>query len=407
MPDNGPSFCSSATHITRSSYHFLGHDFTFAEFVKTESEAGRRQVRTLSELHVRTSTQHLDIGTRLDLEIHYSEPGILKEFGFVPHEESLFMYTPSHVAVQTDSSPNPCMYFVATLWIAPGAQFDSVNIQTQSMAIFFHDGLTFEATSLAVDATGANSVAFPTGNSAETSIRSRRIVINSITGAVHGTYPLYDLLEIKTSSGAVGIDVDPKEVLPSHPQPATLYVSTMSGSIHAQTAFIATDARKSPTAIVPARDYRTTITSMSGRIDTNLVHGSETTLTSKSGSIDAVLSPYGDPSDKSHIVTAAETGSTTVTVLPSLSNPGQPLRKLYGLYKCKTGSLSINYPSEWEGTVQGTTVTGSINVHWPDLELGSGGGRRKIAWNSFKGVKGDGEGRLDFHTVTGSVTLNG
>jgi len=358
----------------------------------------------MSELHVRTSTQHLDLGARLDLEIHYSEPGIMEEFGFIPHEKSLFMYSPSHVAVQTDASPSPCMYFVATLWIAPGARFDSGIIQTQSMAIFFHNGLTFDATSLAVDATGANSVTFPTGNSPEPGIRSRRIVINSNTGAVHGTYPLYDLLEIKSTSGAVSIDVDPKEVLPSDPQPATLYISTMSGSIQAQTA---TDHRKSLAAIVPARDYRNTITSMSGRIDTNLVHGSKTTLTSKTGSIEAVLSPYGDPADKSHIVTAAETGSTTVTVLASLSNPGEPLRKLYAAYKCKTGSLSINYPSEWEGTVQGKTVTGSINVHWPDLELESGIGRRDIGWNSFKGVKGDGEGRLDFHTVTGSVTLNG
>ncbi|MCJ1248598.1 hypothetical protein MMC30_005816 [Trapelia coarctata] len=406
MEGSPPSSCPSATRIGKASFTFLGPDFTFSETIKTQPGARRRRVRTMGELHVRSSTEHLEANVRLDLEIHYSEPGMMKEIGFVPHEESLSMFSPSHIEVESGTSSNPCMYFVGTLWIAPGARFDFLSISSQSMTIIFHDGIDVDAEGLGVDATGANSVAFPTGNSKQTNIDSRKIVISTSSGSIRGTYPLYDLLEAKSRSGSITIDITPKEASSSDPQPATLYLSTMSGTIQSNTPFLATNDRDSLASLVPARDYRTTISSMSGALRITTIHGSQTVLKSTTGSIVAELSPYGDPDDKSQLTTSAETGSTTVTVLPSLSHPGEALRNFYAAYKVNTGSLVINYPREWEGTVQGTTVTGSINVNWPGLEIESWGGR-KTGWSNFKGVKGHGEGRLEFHGVTGSVSLNG
>lgn len=403
MEGTGPLSCPSATRTGKASFSFLGPDFTFGESVRREPGAGLRRVLTMGELHVRSSTEHLEANVGLDLEIYYSEPGMMEAVGFVSHGESLSMYTPSHTKVESHSSSNPCMYFVGNLWIAPGARFNFLNIQSQSMTIIFHDGISFDATGLGVDATGANSVAFPTGNWKETNINSRKIVINTSSGSIHGTYPLYDLLEAKSRSGSISIDITPKEELSSDPQPASLHLSTMSGSIQANTPILATSDRAS---LVPARDYQTTITSMSGTLRPHLIHGSQTMLKSTTGSIQAELSPYGDPAEESQLTTSAETGSTTVTVLSSLSHPGKALRNFYAAYKFNTGSLMINYPWEWEGTVQGKTVTGSINVNWPGLEIESGGGRT-IGWNSFQGVKGHGDGRLQFNGVTGSVSLNG
>ena len=409
-PGTGPSSCPSATRTSKASFSFLGPDFTFTEFVRSEPESGRRRVRTLGELHVRSTTEHLEVNVQLELEIHYSEPGMMKGIGFVPHEESLSMYSPSHVIEQPASSPDPCMYFVGTLWIAPGARFDFLNIQTQSMKIIFHDDLDFAAEGLGVDAIGANSVTFPTGDSKETNINSRKVIVHTVSGSVHGTYPLYDLLEIKSRSGSITIDVAPKEASASDPKPAVLYLDSLSGTIQVNTPILATSDRETLASLVPSRDYQTTITSMSGSLRLDLIHGSHLVLKSTSGSITANLSPYGDPEDESTIITSTETGSTAITVLSSLSSPRKPLRKFYGAYKYKTGSLQIQYPREWEGTVEGTTLTGSISVHWPGLEIENGNDgkwRRRIGWHSIKAVKGHGEGRLEFHGVTGSVTLLG
>ena len=403
MEGTGPPSCPSATHIGKASFSFLRPDFTFGESVRREQGAGRRQVRTMGELHVRSSIEHHEANVRLDLEIHFSEPGMMKEVGFVPHEESLSMHTPGHITVGPDSTSNPCVYIVGNLWVAPGARFDFINIRSESMTIIFHDGVDFEAEALGVDATGANSVAFPTGNSADTNLDSRKIVISTSSGSIHGTYPLYDLLKAQSRSGSITIDITPQEALSSDPKPAILDLSTMSGTIQANTPLLVASNRAS---LIPSRNYKTTITSTSGSLRTNLIHGSQTVLKTTTGSIVTELSPYGNPDDSSHLTTSAKTGSTAVTVLPSISHPGKALRNFFAYYTFKTGSLTINYPREWEGTVYGSTVTGSINVNWPGLEVETGGGR-KIGWNNFKGVKGQGQGRLEFHGVTGSVSLNG
>ena len=91
---------------------------------------------------------------------------------------------------------------------------------------------------------------------------------------------------------------------------------------------------------------------------------------------------------------------------PSLSaSASTPLRNFYASYSGISGSIRVVYPSQWEGTVEGSTVSGHIGVQWPGLKTVDEGG----GWESksFQGVKGTGNGVLTFKAVSGNVELRG
>ena len=161
-------------------------------------------------------------------------------------------------------------------------------------------------------------------------------------------------------------------------------------------------------SIVPYRDYQTQIALGSGSLKATLIHGSRLTMTSSSGSVKAALSPHGSPEDESYLYTKTQSGYTDIAVFSSISHPGKPMRQFYGDYRYVSGSLKIRYPEEWEGKVEGQTVTGSISVEWPGLRII----RRtvptgRVAYSVIKGVKGHGDGTLRFGGVSGSVSLRG
>ena len=197
-------------------------------------------------------------------------------------------------------------------------------------------------------------------------------------------------------SGSIDIDVDPKDADEDNVQPAILRLSSKSGSIRALTSTIS----------VPARDYQTTLRSLNGGIDATLLHGSYTSLRSLNGRINADLYPYGHNNSRTNINTHCQSGSTDITVHPSLSHPTDPIKKLYSEHHGSSGSVSLWYPAQWQGTIKGSTLSGSIDVDWDGTKVVRD---EKKGWikRTIEAVRGEGESQLTFSSKSGSLNLGG
>lgn len=246
-----------------------------------------------------------------------------------------------------------------------------------------------------------------------TSTNPRETVIDLQSGSVTGSYSLYDLLSIHTASGHIDITISLHNASTDDPQkPAVLRLSTASGSIRVRISPLSSSSsssssRSSSPAKIPDREYETELSSRSGSLDAVLVHGTHTSLKTNSGSIVASLSPYGAAanSTRSEISTSSNSGHTEVTVHPLLGDAAAPLRQLYADYRHGSGGLVLSYPSTWEGTAQGTTASGGIDVHWEGLRVVRD--RKGGVSREFEAVKGDGDGVLRFKGSSGHVELSG
>ncbi|KAL8829108.1 MAG: hypothetical protein Q9191_002196 [Dirinaria sp. TL-2023a] len=239
-----------------------------------------------------------------------------------------------------------------------------------------------------------------------TSTNPRETVIDMQSGSVTGSYSLYDLLSIHTTSGHIDITVSLHNASSEDPKkPASLHLSTASGSIRVRTSHLSSYSSSSSSSQIPDRQYETEISSRSGSLDAILVHGTHTSLKTNSGSITAALSPHGPNSTRSEVLTSSNSGHTDVTVYPLLGDASAPVRQLYADYRHGSGGLVLSYPSMWEGTVQGTTASGGINVKWDGMRVVKD--RKGLIGREFEAVKGQGEGVLKFKGYSGHVELSG
>ena len=207
---------------------------------------------------------------------------------------------------------------------------------------------------------------------------------------------MYDLLDISTVSGSIDIDVELKDAAEGKVQPAILRLSSKSGSIRALTSMDS----------VPDRDYQATIKTINGGIDATLLHGSYTSLRSHNGRINADLHPFGHNNSRTYIKTHCLSGSTDVTVHSSVSHPNDPISKLRSEHHGLAGNLNLWYPAQWQGTISGSTLSGSIDVDWEGTTVIKD---EKKGWvkRVVEAVRGEGESELTFSSKSGSVNLGG
>ena len=342
----------------------------------------------------------------VDVVTHFSESDMMKLTVWDRQTNSLRFYTPSHVVKDSSSSSLPCMFSNVTIWIAPGAKLDALLIQTESFSVTVHEGLSFDTKVLKIS-TVAGSVTFPNRYPTGSLYNYREVIISTVSGSIHGDFPLYDLLSITSISGTVNIGLEPKEAAEHASVPAQLHVETVSGTIYVNTPAVVGAGESFIGAAIPDRDYRVFVSSTSGTQYVNVIHGSETILHSVSGTVQATLSPYGAPWAKSNIDVVTKSGSVEVTVLSSISHAGQAMTNLYGTYKRLSGSLKVKYPGEWEGEIEGSTLSGSLNIAWPGLTVIQDGRSGGSGYRILKAIKGHGHGQLYFEGISGSTDLIG
>ena len=234
------------------------------------------------------------------------------------------------------------------------------------------------------------------GSVSASPLNSRETRIDTHSGSVSGTYKLYDLLSVHTFSGSVQVSVAPQAAAASAPAPATLALGTTAGSI---------DVTYPPFgAKVPARDYDTSVQTVSGSIHGSVVHGSKTSIRSRSGEVAIRILPFAADDYKSTLDTRTDMGSHDVTLLSPQKDPGTQMRRLESSHRTLSGSLRVEYPGEWEGELEGGTKSGSLNVGGKDVRIVERGTYGPIGgW--VKAVKGNGESRCGLGSQSGSVDV--
>ena len=388
--------------------------FTFddpSQFVIVQLEQGwgdqgvesYTNVRTTGEIQVRPAAEGAEAKVRVDIEFHVSESSLVYQENFEKTDDGLSINTPNRIASGlVDSNTQPCIYILMTVWIAPGLSLKNLEISSQSLAITMYPGLIYSVTNTTYMGASAGSIHFPRDPYPGTSFYSREIVIVVGSGSVTGSYPLYDLLAIGARSGSVSVDVDLKPASETAPAAAELHLGSESGHVRARTPAIF-----SPSSSIPSRDYRTILGATSGSIDADLVHGTSTQIHGSSGHVKVALSPVGPVNEISSIEVLTHSGSQAVTIRPSLTNLGEPMRKLYGSYVHGTGSLRLKYPDEWEGKIEGRTMSGSVRIRWDSVRTIRDGKDETRLWRNIKAVRGQGEGTIFFEGASGSVDLQG
>lgn len=283
-------------------------------------------------------------------------------------------------------SGDACLGISVVLYMAAGAKLENLNIRSIHLGMQVHQGVNFEVTN-------STSITLTTGTLDASSFSSRETRLETISGSISGKYALLDLLSVVTKSGSVNINVDPKEKAKDGQDAARFLANTMSGSIR-----VDTERKK-----IPERDYIVSINSTAGSIDGTFIHGSRTEMTSVAGSINVDLLPYASGESSTILNTKTTDGETDIKLRAPYKTPGVAVSKLISSHTSISGQMKLNYPQEWEGHLEGQSVTGVLHLQGKDLELIRQDERPGM--NRVEAKKGNGGSTMVFKTLNGGCDI--
>ena len=224
--------------------------------------------------------------------------------------------------------------------------------------------------------------------------QSRKQRVDTGAQSLGGEFELLDLLSIQSTSGSIGINIHPQPADKQNPVPAELMINSNSGTINVN--FAAFDA--------PERDYRVSVSSRSGSVGGYILHGRNTSISSNSGSIDVQITPYAAKAYESSLRTSTMSSTQEISVLSPENEPGVSIKGMSSSHNSNSGSLTLYYPKEWEGTIEGHTGSGNIQLHGGNLDIIRQNSISK-AGHYVLAKKGKGNSTLSFQTGSGSVDI--
>lgn len=249
-----------------------------------------------------------------------------------------------------------CAQITATIFIKKGVELDSFDLWTGH--------LDLDVPWTESDARFANTSTFSlkSGNAHFQYYDSRKTRIELSSGAVSGRHALRDLLAITTFSGNIDVAVDPKEVDPDHYSAAELKVRSSSGTVTIDMPVRAAE--------LPDRDYDVKVATTSGTVKGNFIMGSSAALSSFSGIIEATILPTWADKWASVLRTVDSSGRIAVQLLSPYFDAGKPIKRLRSTHSTVSGQLKVVYPTEWEGTIDASTLTGIVQIRGDGLRDG-------------------------------------
>lgn len=184
---------------------------------------------------------------------------------------------------------------------------------------------------------------------------------------IKGMFPLYDLLDLQTTSGSIEVTI---QVYPGD-KPAILNIGSRSGSIKVNIdwSLIQDDSHAAR-----GRRFETSLTRSSGSVEGSVFHGNggTTTVQTDSGSIGLTLYTFGASSMDpfSTFSTTSHSGSQNLVILPGSSSGGK-LTNLNGDHLVLgSASLKARYPTDWEGNFHGSVGgSGHLDAYGSGLEF--------------------------------------
>jgi len=230
----------------------------------------------------------------VDLDVKLSHNELANVINVKPDSAGLVFE--SETFLNGFTGANPCISIVATISVASSANVSSFDIDTVVLPVELKKSLQLVSGNIYIHST-AGSI-----SSESTDLDARKIEIETNSNSILGFFPLYDLLSLKSNSGTVKVNVEPKEYGPVE-HAGTLLVRTVSGGINANTA----------TSSIPARNYTTQVHSTSGTVSGSYLLGIASTINSVSGTIDADFYTAGDVANRTLIINSVS--STIRTTL--------------------------------------------------------------------------------------------
>ncbi|KAF7543201.1 hypothetical protein G7Z17_g10927 [Cylindrodendrum hubeiense] len=395
----------------------------------------------------------------IELEIIINDDRINLRDEFNKNEQEFQLLTPRKVPWDSDRDGGPCIQIRATVWVPREAVLNGLKVDTVHLDVAIKEGLILGALDPAIIRTVVGDVKTPGPKDDKTTggegvvpytLATREIHISTTSGDVRGWYPLYDVLDLKTSSGDVAVHVGTKPVDPQGVRPALLRVHSVSGQVSVQEPLDSATSAARPDKKFPPRDYIVDVATVSGDITVDVAASSLAEFGSQSGDLKLRLWPVldsgllkGDAPEKPVVKTDTKSGDTHVAILeplwtslatigeaipPSapedLLNDNEPYiipvpkssKKGDGFddfviadtpsFSCLTskhssisGKIKLEYPSSWEGTLRATTISGKQTVRGEGLETHDESSK---PWSKrLRGSKGTGHSRLDIDSVSG------
>ncbi|KAF2200103.1 hypothetical protein GQ43DRAFT_88818 [Delitschia confertaspora ATCC 74209] len=345
-------------------------------------------------LHVAKAPESQSSAIQAEVSYAVSKSVGLGALEYTASATSLLIESPRSSQSTGDSTIKPasaCLAISVVLYIKPSTTLENLNITSAHLGMQIHNGIVFTVTNRTTISLISGTLDAPPFNSRET-------VIQTVSGSISGKYSLLDLLAIKTVSGSVNINVEPRPADEKASVPAVFTATSMSGSIRAEMK----------TKNIPSRNYRASISTGVGTIESTLIHGSETTLKSMAGEITADIIPYSlggsDGKTNSVLSTQTDSGQTNLRILSPYKNSStRSLAQLTSSHKTISGALDLSYPEEWKGHLNGKSVTGGIHLQGNGLEV-----LRRVnepGRSEIEAKKEDGDSEMRFNTVSGACEV--
>lgn len=190
-----------------------------------------------------------------------------------------------------------CLGMSVVLYVAAGATVNTLNVASTHMGMQIHGGADLTVTD-------STSISLTTGTLDSAALNSQETYLKTISGSISGMYSLQHLLSVKTKSGSVNINVEPKEAAQGDLAAAVFMIDTLSGSIRA-------DVNRKH---IPERNYQTYINSTVGSVDGTFIHGSRTEINSIAGFVTADILPFKSGDYQSEIFSHTHSGQTSLTL---------------------------------------------------------------------------------------------
>jgi hypothetical protein len=359
--------------------------FDFVEQFEKDAKSSSGRFKGLIQILPAVDDQASDI--RVNVAISASSSVISEAVQYEASKSSLTINLPR--PWDQHSGTRPWLEVNASLHIRSGLTLNDLSIASDTSHVDIP-----KAIDLRVNNT-TNINLRSGGVTANPFFASRDTEIDVGSGSISGEYPLYDLLSLRTRAGSIIADVVPKPVDKDAPAPAVFAATSYAGSVRV--------TYPPHGAEIPRREYRTTVSSRQGSVNGRFLHGVDTVLETNAGSITADILPFAANDYKSTLHTRTNAGSQTIKLLSPYADPGARIGGLSSFHQSHASGITIEYPPEWEGKIDGRTSFGSLTLRGNVRIIKEGGtgsvGRYVLA------EKGDGDSDLKFRTSAGSATV--
>ena len=348
---------------------------------KQNAPSGAHFIQTAGQVIVQAAPAGTADAVTVDLDVNLSHNELADVIN-IKHEAAGLVFE-SDTFMTSFTGVNPCISVIATVSVAPSANISSFDIDTVVLPIELKRTLQLISENIFIHST-AGSVSSET-----TGLNPRKIEVETTSNSISGSFPLADLLAIKSVSGTVNVDIEPREN-GDQEHAGTLVIRTVSGSIEANTV----------TSSIPSRNFTTQVHTVSGTISGTFLLGVASNINSASGSINANFYTAGDIANRSCTVNSGS-GSLRSTI----HDESYKLRTVRSNFQSQSGTVDVQFPAAWEGHIQGESKTGSINVAGDgvriikDISPIPGYGRVVIA------EKGDGYSNLSAETLNAAISI--